>query len=252
MKEIAHSIVNTRPRVRQTSELFEAIRSLGVQDDKLFEAIDWLAEHPTSIDAVSLLANQKLITPPRQLRLTVAAIASPPLPPVITFASHCRRFPSLTFAQFPSSRRSTTQHSPQLTSPNTRSPSLTSIHLGSHHRVVPGLLCHRVAASAFLTLLDVQILDPLKPDSFRLFVAVLHLPRLTNPPNLGAYSSATAKLGKKKEGPLILSVAASWTASINISSTAYSYYFLPSICHQLPSEGQRDAMVAEEMKKESN
>ncbi|MED6123073.1 hypothetical protein PIB30_045876 [Stylosanthes scabra] len=52
MKEIAHAIVNTRPRVRQTSELFEAIRSLGVQDDKLFETVDWLAEHPTSIDAV--------------------------------------------------------------------------------------------------------------------------------------------------------------------------------------------------------
>ncbi|MED6206629.1 hypothetical protein PIB30_028619 [Stylosanthes scabra] len=50
IKEIAYAIVNTRPRVRQTSELFEAIRSLGVQDDKLFEAVDWLAEHPTSID----------------------------------------------------------------------------------------------------------------------------------------------------------------------------------------------------------
>ncbi|MED6108109.1 hypothetical protein PIB30_020379 [Stylosanthes scabra] len=50
MKEIAHAIVNTRPRIRQTSELFDAIRSLGVQDHKLFEAVDWLAEHPTSID----------------------------------------------------------------------------------------------------------------------------------------------------------------------------------------------------------
>ncbi|MED6191822.1 hypothetical protein PIB30_004033 [Stylosanthes scabra] len=50
MKEIAHAIVNTRPRVRQTSELFDAIRSLDVQDHKLFEAVDWLAEHRTFID----------------------------------------------------------------------------------------------------------------------------------------------------------------------------------------------------------
>ncbi|MED6113284.1 hypothetical protein PIB30_069360 [Stylosanthes scabra] len=50
MKEIAHAIVNTRPRVREASELFDAIRSLGVQDHNLFEAIGWLANHRTSID----------------------------------------------------------------------------------------------------------------------------------------------------------------------------------------------------------
>ncbi|MED6175729.1 hypothetical protein PIB30_081117 [Stylosanthes scabra] len=50
MKEIAHAIVNTRPRVRQASELFDAIRSLSVQDHKLFEAVGWLAEHPTFIN----------------------------------------------------------------------------------------------------------------------------------------------------------------------------------------------------------
>ncbi|MED6199196.1 hypothetical protein PIB30_073664 [Stylosanthes scabra] len=59
-------------------------------------------------------------------------------------------------------------------SPHRRPLRLTA---GSYHRFGPGLLCHRIAASKFLTLLHVQFLDPakLQPDCFPLFVAVLHL-----------------------------------------------------------------------------
>ena len=49
MKEIAQAILNTSIQVWELAEIFEAVGKLGLEGFNLFQAIEWLVEHPNLI-----------------------------------------------------------------------------------------------------------------------------------------------------------------------------------------------------------
>ena len=61
MKDIAQAILNTNTQVWKPAEIYEAVAKLGLEVDKLFEAVELLNEHPNLVGVFFLL--------PEELRL---------------------------------------------------------------------------------------------------------------------------------------------------------------------------------------